>query len=69
MKNKFAERLRELRIDAGLTMEQLAEKIGTKHTAISDWESKKRTPTVEYVFLLCDVFNCTADYLIGRKES
>ncbi|MDO4574239.1 MAG: helix-turn-helix transcriptional regulator [Planctomycetia bacterium] len=41
---RFAMRLRELRLKAGLTAEEAAEKIGVATITIYDWESCKNLP-------------------------
>ncbi len=40
----FAEKLREARKNAGLTQEQLAEKLLVSRQAITKWESEKGCP-------------------------
>ena len=67
-KEIFAERIRELRKDRGLTMEKLAKAIGLTHPTISDWESGKISPSVESIFLLAKFFNISAGYLIGTEN-
>ena len=68
MKNKFAERLKELRTEKGLSHIQLAKLTGISARAIGMWESKNRTPNIEAIIVLSDFFNVSADYIIGRTE-
>src|SRR5262245_61511166 len=58
----FAGRLRELRCEAGLTQEQLAEKVGVKRGAIARWESGTREPSWSNVVALARALGveCTA---------
>ena len=42
----FYDRLKEGRINAGLTQEQLAEKLGIAKSTLSGYESGNREPTV-----------------------
>ena len=44
---RFAARLRDLRINAKLTPEQVAEACGVKLTGYYYWEAGKRTPPLE----------------------
>jgi transcriptional regulator with XRE-family HTH domain len=50
----FAERLRELRSEAGLTQEQLAERAGVKRDAVARWERGNREPSWSNVIALAD---------------
>jgi len=61
-------RLKQLRKQAGMTMRQVAELLGVSDSAISLYESGKRSPGYESLRLLADHFGVTVDYLIGREE-
>ena len=65
MMNKFAERLKELREERGLSIYQLAREIGFSDAAISRWERNIRIPNVETLYIFCEYFSVSADYLIG----
>jgi transcriptional regulator with XRE-family HTH domain len=58
----FAGRLRELREAAGLTQEQLAERVGVKREAIARWEANRREPGWSNVVALARALgvNCLA---------
>ncbi len=64
----FAERLKELRTEKGLTLEQLAKGMGVSPIAISRWENKTRTPNIEALKLLAQFFGVSADYLLGLED-
>lgn len=66
--NKFAERLKELREEKGLTQQQLAMQLGISTACISRWEKNLRVPDINSIILLCKYFDCTADYLIGLED-
>ncbi|MBO5022390.1 MAG: helix-turn-helix transcriptional regulator [Clostridia bacterium] len=66
--NKFAERLKELRIEKGLSQAQLAKATGISVRAIGMWEGKQRTPNIEAIILLAKFFEVTSDYLIGMSD-
>ena len=70
MKNSFAERLKELRIEAGLTQEQLSKELNREITpsAIGLWELKKRTPNLDAVIILAEYFGVSLDYIAGRED-
>lgn len=61
-------RLRELRTDKQMSMKQLAVAIGTTDAAISNWENGINEPKISYVIRLCEVFNVSADYLLGIEN-
>ncbi len=65
---KFAERLKELRLENNLTQEQLGIKVGLTHTAISYWESGKRMPSIEAVVILSKFFKVSLDYMVGLED-
>ena len=70
MTNSFAERLKELRIEAGLTQEQLSKELNREITpsAIGLWELKKRTPNLDAVIILAEYFGVSLDYIAGRED-
>lgn len=68
MKNKFAERLKELREEKGFNIIQLAKEVGFSANAISRWERSLRIPNAETIFILCEYFCCSADFLIGLRD-
>lgn len=35
---------------------------------LSAWETNKQEPNIDYIKRLCNLFNVTADYLIGYDE-
>lgn len=65
IKNKFFERLKELRDEKQLSINELAKEVGFSPIAISRWERKERIPNVETLYIFCEYFSVSADYLIG----
>jgi transcriptional regulator with XRE-family HTH domain len=57
----FAGRLRELREQAGLTQEQLAERAGVKRDAVARWERGVREPSWSNVLALCQALSCSCE--------
>ena len=70
MRNKFAERLKELRMEAGLTQEQLSKAVNGQLTAsaIGLWELNKRVPNIESAMILAEYFGVSLDYLAGLED-
>lgn len=69
MRNKFAERLKELRMEAGLSRKQLAEDVGTHLRNISYWELGQRECDFDTLIALASALDCTVDYLIGKNDN
>lgn len=61
-------RICEMRLKKGWTQDDLAAKLNTKRQAVSHYETGKRGLDVDTICRLCDIFGCTADYLLGRSE-
>jgi transcriptional regulator with XRE-family HTH domain len=57
----FADRLRELREQAGMTQEQLAQRAGVKREAIARWERGAREPGWSNVLALCQALGCSCE--------
>ncbi|MBQ7977870.1 MAG: helix-turn-helix transcriptional regulator [Clostridia bacterium] len=67
MNYKLHERLRDLRVDHGLTQEDLAKICGVDHVDICRWEAKMHIPTVSSILAIAEYFDVSIDYLVGRK--
>lgn len=67
--NIFAARLKELRQEKGLTLNAVSKLLGCPLTTYANYEQGKREPSLFMLNLLCDVYDVTADYLIGRTDS
>ena len=61
-------KLRELRIEKGFSMSNLAIKIGVSDAAISNWENGINEPKANYIVKLANIFNVSTDYLLGREN-
>ena len=66
--NKFAERLKELRLEKELGQEELANNVGLSHGIISLWENGLREPKMSNLILLAQYFDVTIDYLVGLED-
>ena len=51
--------LEQLRFRAGLTQEQLAEKVGVARITISSWENAASQPKIQYMRPLADALGVT----------
>lgn len=59
----FYDRLKESRIKAGLTQEQLADKLGVAKSTLSGYEGGNREPTVATIAKALEILNIDANYL------
>lgn len=65
----FGEKLKALRIEKGLTQQQIAEKIGLVKGSISAYEQSAKYPSIDVLIKLCELFGVSADYLLGLSDS
>lgn len=61
-------RIKELRLAAGLSQEELGRVLGCHSATVSKYELEQRQLDPATITMLCDHFKCTADYLIGRSS-
>jgi len=62
---RFGEKLHALRTERGLTLQELAVKLGyVAHGHLSELESGKKTPTVEFVIKVARLFDVSTDTLL-----
>ena len=64
----FAERLRELRTDRGMSMKHLAKALNTTDATISNWENDINEPKITYLKVVAIYFGVTTDYLLGLED-
>lgn len=62
-------RIKDLRVSRGWTQQDLAEKMNTAKSVISRYEKERLGLDVDLIVRFCDIFGCTADYLLGRSLS
>ncbi|MDE6598420.1 MAG: helix-turn-helix domain-containing protein [Clostridia bacterium] len=65
---EFAERLKDLRLEKGLSQRELAKLVNLSHTAILRWENQTRIPNGEAIVALAKFFGVTTDYLLGLTD-
>ena len=61
-------RIKELRMQHGLKQSDLARELHIARTAISKYENGQLDFGLNTICALCDIFGCTADYLLGRSS-
>ena len=65
---EFKDRIRDLRMKKEMSQTQLAAILNKGDSAIRMWELGKSKPDMDTVLKLCDIFECSIDYLFGRSE-
>lgn len=66
MKANFADNLKKIRKESGLSQEELADKLGVSRQSISKWESSQAYPEMDKVLQLCNIFNLKVDELLNQ---
>lgn len=64
----FADRLKTLRAEKGITQVQLAEILGVTKGTVAMWETGKRQPNFETLETLSDIFDKRTDYILGISD-
>ena len=61
-------RIKELRLSAGLTQNDVAQKLGLNQTAVGKYEREQLEPSLETLKELSILFDCSIDYLVGHTD-
>jgi transcriptional regulator with XRE-family HTH domain len=61
-------RLKQLRLEKGLTLEQLAKDLNTTKVTLSRYENSVREPKSDTLKQLSDYFDVSIDYLLGESN-
>ncbi len=65
---RFAEKLRTLRLRHHMTQQELADALGVQQPYIYKLESGRKKPNVEHVIKLAQLFGVTSDMLIMDEQ-
>ena len=65
----FAKKLKELRMERGLSQRQVSKELGLSENAFANYEQGIREPSLDTLKKICEFFNVSADYLIGLSDS
>ena len=63
------EKIKIIRKMAGITQEELAEKMNVSRQTISKWEKEISSPDLESAIILCDLFEISLDDLLKGGQS
>lgn len=64
----FAEKLKSIRKQAGMSQEQLAEKLGVSRQAVTKWETDAGIPDIENIMAISALFDISIDELLSGKR-
>lgn len=64
----FGEKLRSARKEAGLSQEQLAEKLCVSRSAVAKWESGGGLPDVSSLRLISQLLGVSIDYILSEDD-
>ena len=69
MNNILGKRIEAERIRLGLNQIELAKRLNLSSSAsISQYESGDRIPSDDIKLKMCELFNCSLDYLLGKSD-
>jgi transcriptional regulator with XRE-family HTH domain len=63
------EKLKQLRNEKGISQKQAAEQMQMSRTCYANYEQGTREPSFDALRRICDFYDISADYLIGRSDS
>lgn len=66
---EIGKKLKEARVNSGLTQEQVAEKINVSRQTVSNWENEKSYPDIISIISLSDLYNVSLDMLLKGDEN
>ena len=65
---KFAERLKELRIEKGLSIQALAKEVNIGSSSICRWENCQADVKGSQLVILAKFFKVSIDFLMGLED-
>lgn len=68
MKSDFGSRMKKLRAEKGLTLDELVEELHISKPSLSRYENNKAYPKADDLAKIADYYNVTTDYLLGRTD-
>mgnify|MGYP000618135430 CR=1 FL=1 len=66
---EIGKKLKNARVQSGMTQENVAEKINVSRQTISNWENEKSFPDIVNVIKLSDLYNISLDQLLKGDEA
>ena len=66
--NNFSKNLKELRIEKGLSQQELAQIFNVTQSTVAKWESGEREPNFSILIQIAKLFKVSTDILLGLKD-
>ncbi len=66
--NVFGKKLKELRVEKGLSQKKLGEVFGVCNQTVSFWESGSREPNLDDLLQIARFFEVLVDYLLDEND-
>ena len=63
------EKIKKLRVKNGFSQREVAIYLDVSSSIISGYETGERTPSVEMLLSLSNLYQCSTDYLLGREDT
>ena len=64
----YVKRIRDLREDADMTQQQVADILGTSQTMYARYERGANELPLRHLIALADLYHVSADYILGRTN-
>ncbi|WP_271397528.1 helix-turn-helix domain-containing protein [Salinicoccus roseus] len=65
---EFGNKLKKLRMDEGMSQEDLSRELSVSRQAVYKWESNRGYPDIDNLIRISDIFNVTIDELIRNDK-
>ena len=65
----FGEKLKEIRIEFGLTQDKFANELNVSLDTVKNWEQGYNYPSIDMLVIIAEYFKCDFDYLIGQQKT
>lgn len=62
------ERIKQLRLERGLSQVDLARQLSVSKQSVSNWENDNILPSIEMLVKLSHIFSVSTDFLLGEDD-
>ena len=66
--DKWNDKLQQARINKGISQQEVSNALGITRGCYAHYEQGVREPSIDLLKRICDYFDISADYLIGRTD-
>ena len=64
----YSNRIKELRLEKGMTQKELAGLLDLTPNSICEWEKGRSSPNIDLLIKLSEIFEVSIDYIIGLED-